>query len=218
MLTDPDQTLLFLITNKSIDRELIQSIDLELIASDNRPPLKSSSDSQIDTSRLAIRLQITDINDNIPRFVLNSGNNGDVSSRMGNSGSSDGGGHVISLEFDEGLPANSHLLTLKAHDPDADAQIRYELALNDGDDDGDSEIERTFRLDPVKGELFLRRKLELDAGRAAKNAWQLSVRARDVASGKYDLALVNLKLNDVNNHAPDVALTFFYVTRYLNVF
>lgn len=122
---------------------------------------------------------------------------------------------MISLEFDEGLPAHSRLLTLKAIDPDseANAQIRYELVVgNEEIDNDDNEIERTFRLDPVKGELYLRRKLELSGGRARK-LWQLSVRARDVASGKYALALVNLKLNDVNNHAPDVALTFFFVSR-----
>lgn len=211
-------------TNKSIDRELVHSIDLEIIASDNRPihvpqsfkPVEMNEQSGVAKSRLPIHLQITDINDNVPRFVMtastgsasSSSSSGETTEQSGVSG----GDQVISLEFDEGLPANSRLLTLKAQDLDADAnaQIRYELVVDDTDTD---DIERTFRLDTIKGELFLRRKLELTAGRA-KKLWQLSVRARDVASGKYALALVNLKLNDVNNHAPEVALTFFLVPRY----
>lgn len=206
-------------SNKSIDRELIQSIDLDLIASDNRPALSTSTDSQqIDASRLAVHIQVTDINDNIPRFIL-SGGSGGASASGGSAGEASsigsGGGHVINVEFDEGLPANSHLLTLKAHDPDvgANAQIRYELVV-DKEYNDDNEIERTFRLDALKGELYLRRKLELAERSMGKNsAWQLSVRARDVASGKYALAIVNLKMNDVNNHAPDVSLSFFFISR-----
>lgn len=208
-------------SNKSIDRELIQSIDLELIASDNRPALSSTStdSQQADaSSRLAVHIQVTDINDNIPRFILSGGGSGGASAsggEAGHSGSGGGGGHVINVEFDEGLPANSHLLTLKAHDPDvgANAQIRYELVV-DKEYNDDNEIERTFRLDALKGELYLRRKLELAERSMGKNsAWQLSVRARDVASGKYALAIVNLKMNDVNNHAPDVSLSFFFISR-----
>ena len=145
------------------------------------------------SSRLAIHLQITDINDNIPRFVQK----------------------IFELEYEEGLAANRHLMTLEAHDPDAgvNGEIRYELVATDSGDAEHGEIGNTFRVDPIKGDLVLRRKLEL-SGIGRKKMWQFSVRARDVGSGKYTMALVNLKITDVNNHKPEISITFFVVPRY----
>lgn len=128
---------------------------------------------------------------------------------------------IFDLEYEEGLDANRHLITLEARDPDAgvNGEIRYELVVDGaGGADADSEIRNTFRVDPVKGDLVLRRKLELAGSGGRKKLWQFSVRARDVGSGKYTMALVNLKITDVNNHKPEIAITFFLVPRYLKIF
>jgi hypothetical protein len=62
VIIDPDQTLLFLYTEKPLDRELTQSIELDVLVSDH---------NKIDLANLAslkVFINVIDINDNEPRF------------------------------------------------------------------------------------------------------------------------------------------------------
>lgn len=98
-----DQDLLFLHSNRPFDRELHQSIELEIVASD-RLDLNTAK-----SSSFKIVLNIADINDNAPRFQS----------------------QVYDLEFDEGLSPNTELIKLKAIDPDQglNGEVRYEFAI-----------------------------------------------------------------------------------------
>jgi hypothetical protein len=204
---DQEQTLLFLCTNKSLDRELVQSIELEVIASDRDPAKRSTRGSSsssssirnvmrssgsveqqdtVNSATLRVLINVADINDNAPKFDT----------------------QVYNLEFDEGLAPNTELLRLSAHDPDAGANgdVRYDFAiLND-------EIRDTFHVHAVTGVLVLKRKLDYDR----KKFWQLSIRATDQSpNAKSSIALVNLRVNDVNNNKPDIALNFFLIVDYV---
>ena len=48
-----------------------------------------------------------------------------------------------------------------------------------------------------------------------KNLWQLSIRASDqspsLGSRKSSIAIVNFKVNDVNNHRPNINVNFFHM-------
>lgn len=180
-----DQTLLFLSTNKSLDRELVQSIELDVIASD-RDIRSRVSQEEAQTAVQKVLINVADMNDNAPRFDT----------------------QVYNLEFDEGLAPNTELLKLNAHDPDLgpNGDVRYEFAiLND-------EIRDTFLIHPVSGSLMLKKKL--DYGK--KKYWQLSIRASDQSPNpKSSIALVNLKVNDINNNKPDIGLNFFLISNFV---
>jgi hypothetical protein len=177
ILIEQDHSLLFLYTNRSIDRELVQSIELEVIARDRPDYLGDGKEAS-----LKITINIADINDNAPKFET----------------------QVYNLEFDEGLASNTELLKLSAYDPDSglNGEIRYEFAImND-------EIKDTFLVHPVHGSLILKKKLDYDR----KKYWQLSIRASDQSQNpKSSIALVNLRVNDVNNNKPEISLNFFLV-------
>lgn len=179
---DHDETLLFLTTNKSIDRELIQSIELSIIAND-RPP---ADKQHLNSASIRVFLNIADINDNAPRF----------------------GSNIYNLEFDEGLEAGTELMKINAYDVDAglNADLRYEFAI-----DGE-EIRQTFAIDSLSGQLKLRKKLDF----AKKNTWQLSIKASDRSlNPKSSIAIVNIRVKDVNNHKPEINVNFFIIPQYI---
>ena len=89
IITDQDQTLLFLYTDKPFDREFVHTIELDVIASDYKQL------NLANTASLKVFINVIDINDNEPRFY----------------------NQVYNLEFDEDLEPNSILFKLKAFDP-----------------------------------------------------------------------------------------------------
>ncbi len=118
---------------------------------------------------------------------------------------------VYSLEFDEGLPELTKLLRLEADDSDEhlNGQVRYELS-----DMAGKEVHENFMVVAETGDLVLRRRLAYNA-RQNTNLWQISVRATDqslsLASRKSGMALVNVRVADVNDHKPEVAVSFFHM-------
>ena len=96
------QDLLFLYSNKPLDREIYQSITLDLIAYDR------VNINEANTAFLRIIINILDINDNAPIFKI----------------------PVYSLEFDEGLAPGTELIQVEATDLDQaqNGQITFELA------------------------------------------------------------------------------------------
>ncbi|RNA44603.1 protocadherin beta-2 [Brachionus plicatilis] len=84
------QDLLFLYSNKPLDREVYQSVTLDLIAFDR------VDINEANTAYLKIIINIIDINDNSPVFKI----------------------PVYSLEFDEGLPSGTELIRVEATDLD----------------------------------------------------------------------------------------------------
>jgi hypothetical protein len=184
ILTDPDQMLLFLYSPKSIDRESIQKIELNVIATDR---LKSNN---VKTGFFKILINIMDINDNSPMFQ----------------------NQVINLEIDEGLPIGSEIIHLKATDLDSglNGQIEYELlaGLND-------EIQEAFVLNSSTGILSLRKSLHFEH----KTFWHLSIKASDksLGSSKSNIALINLRINDINDHKPEINVNFFITSGYIGI-
>lgn len=183
VITDPANMLLFLYTYKPFDRELIQHLVLHVIATDRI--------DKDDAKRgvLTVEINIADINDNAPIFRQK----------------------IYNLEFDEGLLPNTKLIRLEADDSDEglNGQVRYELSEMAG-----REIHENFELVPETGDLILKNKLAYNA-RQNNNLWQISVRATDqslsLVSRKSGMALVNIRVNDVNDHRPEMSMNFFHM-------
>lgn len=183
VITDPANMLLFLYTYKPFDRELIQHLVLHVIATDRI--------DKDDAKRgvLTVEINIADINDNAPIFRQK----------------------IYNLEFDEGLLPNTNLIRLEADDSDEglNGQVRYELSEMAG-----REIHENFELVPETGDLILKNKLAYNA-RQNNNLWQISVRATDqslsLVSRKSGMALVNIRVNDVNDHRPEMSMNFFHM-------
>lgn len=183
VITDPANMLLFLYTYKPFDRELIQNLVLHVIATDRI--------DKDDAKRgvLTVEIHIADINDNAPIFRQK----------------------IYNLEFDEGLLPNTKLIRLEADDSDEglNGQVRYELSEMAG-----REIHQNFELVPETGDLILKSKLAYNA-RQNNNLWQISVRATDqslsLASRKSGMALVNIRVNDINDHRPEMSMNFFHM-------
>jgi hypothetical protein len=242
-VADQDQTLLFLHIDKPFDRELIQSVELEVIASDDHDNRNSNgngngnghaaaSQTLFENSfsdeggekwpdRLLVQLSIVDVNDNTPRFDS----------------------QLYNLEFDEGLAANTELIRLRALDADtgANGEVRYELALLDASAAGGGggsgrgggsgsgggataaaafisaggtnvDLRDTFYVHPISGALMLKKRLDYNK----KKLWQLSIRASDMgAERRSSIAIVNIRINDVNDHAPDISLKLFQSTPFI---
>jgi hypothetical protein len=176
-ITDADHNLLFLHSRKPLDRELIQSLELEIVASDRGLKFEDRF-----SSSLKVFINVADINDNAPRFES----------------------PVYNLEFDEGLEEKTELIQLNAVDPDygRNGEVRYDFAFFN------EEIKDTFCIDPFTGSLALRKRLDF----ARKSFWQLSIKAYDLSqseNSKSSIALVNIRVNDVNNHEPEISVSFF---------
>jgi hypothetical protein len=116
--------------------------------------------------------------------------------------------YVYNLEFDEGLEAGTDLIQLRAHDPDSDVngEIIYEITGSD------SRIYNTFQINPKNGMLSLKKRLDF----STKSMWQLSVKATDqclnLDSRRSSIAIVNLRVNDVNDHKPEINIHFFAIS------
>ena len=176
-ITDADHNLLFLFSRKPLDRELIQSLELEIVASDRGFKFEDRF-----SSSLKVFINVADINDNAPRFES----------------------PVYNLEFDEGLEEKTELIQLKAVDPDygRNGEVRYDFAFFN------EEIKDTFYIDPFTGSLALRKRLDF----AKKSFWQLSIKAYDLSqseNSKSSIAIVNIRVNDINNHEPEISIIFF---------
>jgi len=181
VLTDQSQSLLFLYSPKPLDRELVQSIEVNLIASDR----KNLNEANIGV--LKIFMNIIDINDNSPKFETK----------------------IINLEIDEGLSPGTEIVQLKATDLDygLNGKIQYEFGITS------DEIKETFQLNSTTGMIKLLKTLNFDQ----KNFWHLSVKANDqsMSARKSTNALVNIKVNDVNNHRPEINTNFFLVNGFI---
>lgn len=176
-----DQTLLFLYSPRALDRELVQNIELNVIATDRI----DSNDAK--SGLLKVVINVIDINDNSPKFQ----------------------NQIINLEFDEGLPIDTEIIRLNAIDLDDDlnAKIQYEFTSSNED------IKETFSLNSTTGVLTLIKRLNYDQ----KNYWQLSIRATDqsLSTRKSSIALINLRVNDINNHKPEISLNLFLTSGFI---
>jgi hypothetical protein len=110
------------------------------------------------------------------------------------------------LEFDEDLEPGSVLFKFKAYDPDQgkNGEIKYEFGYLDED------IKETFELNEWSGKLVLRKAFNF----IKKNQWQLSVKATDQSMDsirKSSICIVNIRVNDVNNHYPELDINFFQI-------
>lgn len=183
VITDPANMLIFLYTSQAFDRELMQNVSLDVIATD-----RSGKEDSL-TGVMRVDINVVDINDNAPRFKEK----------------------LYNLEFDEDLPADTELFQLTAYDPDSNlnGQIRYEFTEMVNKD-----ARELFQIDPNSGFLSLKKQLSFDP-RSSKNLWQISVRAVDqslnVGSRKSTIALVNLRVKDINNHRPVIGVNFFHM-------
>ena len=178
VITDPDLTLLFLYSERALDRELTHYLELEVVASD-RGNLQS-------VSSVHIMINVTDINDNAPRFAQQS----------------------YDLLVDEETPEETELARLHATDADfgRNSEIKYELAFVS------DEIKAYFSVDPTNGALILKKKLNFHK----KKQWHLSVRALDqswpATSAKSAIVQVRVRVNDASIHRPEINIHFFDVT------
>ncbi|CAF0819285.1 unnamed protein product [Brachionus calyciflorus] len=171
-----EQDLIFLYTDKSLDRELYQSIELDIIAHDRLNLTNSNK------SFLKVILNITDINDNSPKFER----------------------QEYILEFDENLSPGTELLRLNAIDLDQgqNGLVKYEFKTQNED------IKETFQLDSKTGVLSLKKKLNSNK----KNwNFQIKASDSGFNS-KSSICLVKIMVNDVNNHEPVINLNLFVIT------
>ncbi len=113
---------------------------------------------------------------------------------------------------------NYKLLELKAFDPDlgSNGQVKYEIvsiSSSSGSGNIDQSLKNAFYVDRETGILWLKKPLKLKENQE-KNSWQISVRALDEslsasAPRQSSIALVNIRVNDVNNNEPQISLSFF---------
>ncbi|XP_032882572.1 protocadherin-7 isoform X2 [Amblyraja radiata] len=154
-----------LIVKGALDRELRDSYELRLRASDGgRPPRSSSA---------LLRVLISDVNDNSPRFER----------------------QLYEARLSENSPAGSRILQLRAGDPDIGVNGQVEYAFG-----GASEAaRRLLRLDENSGWLSVLRRID----REEVNQLRFGVLARDRGQPpRTDRATVLLAISDQNDNAP----------------
>ncbi|XP_069781100.1 protocadherin-7b isoform X2 [Narcine bancroftii] len=154
-----------LIVKGALDRELRDSYELRLRASDGgRPPRSSSA---------LLRVLISDVNDNTPRFER----------------------QLYEARLAENSPAGSRILQLRAGDPDTGVNGQVEYAFG-----GASEAaRRLLRLDENSGWLSVLRRID----REEVSQLRFGVLARDRGQPpRTDRATVLLAIGDQNDNAP----------------
>lgn len=154
-----------LIVKGALDREVRDSYELRLRASDGGRPARSSS--------ALLRVLISDVNDNSPRFER----------------------QLYEARLPENSPAGSRILQLRAGDPDIGVNGQVEYAFG-----GASEAaRRLLRLDENSGWLSVLRRID----REEVNQLRFGVLARDRGQPpRTDRATVLLAISDQNDNAP----------------
>lgn len=154
----------------SLDREERSHYDLEVLAVDGGHPPR--------TGTLQIAIEVTDLNDNSPRF--------------------DDGSYEVSLDRD--VPPGTVVTTVHAYDPDEglNGQVRYHLAKKTQVLYG-----RLFFVDAVSGEV--KTKSHLDLG--LRTSYHLFVVAEDLGENPTP-TVTNLivHLRGTNDHAPQISV------------
>ncbi|EDO30364.1 predicted protein [Nematostella vectensis] len=169
------------ISPTGLDRELKDSYDLIINVTDNGSPPNTNSTT--------VHVTILDVNDNTPAFDPNPAQSLAT--------------YVITVDEGPGT-INKTLIDINATDPDADANGKVAYSLS-GDEHG------FFRLDPVTGELSVRKELDRESPQMSRNAqgdgrFLLDITATDqatpISDRKSATVRVSITVRDTNDNSP----------------
>ncbi|XP_048590535.1 protocadherin Fat 4 isoform X2 [Nematostella vectensis] len=169
------------ISPTGLDRELKDSYDLIINVTDNGSPPNTNSTT--------VHVTILDVNDNTPAFDPNPAQSLAT--------------YVITVDEGPGT-INKSLIDINATDPDADANGKVAYSLS-GDEHG------FFRLDPVTGELSVRKELDRESPQMSRNAqgdgrFLLDITATDqatpISDRKSATVRVSITVRDINDNSP----------------
>ncbi|XP_077433219.1 protocadherin gamma-C5-like isoform X5 [Vanacampus margaritifer] len=160
-----------LVLNKSLDREKKAVHNLILTAMDGGNPVKSG------TSK--IRIQVLDVNDNVPSFENN----------------------LYKITVQENSPNGSFVISTKATDIDdgPNGEIEYSLGVHTP-----PLVLALFHIDPVSGDILLKNNLD----REKQSSYRIDISAKDKGFPKMEgHCSVQVDVTDVNDNAPEILLT-----------
>ena len=164
-----DQYTGSLVLQQPLDYERDKSFTLEVTVADQGSP------SLNDTVRL--RLQITDVNDNAPKFPST----------------------AIVRQIQEGLPLNSAVLTMEAHDADSGVNGKVEFSLA-GYEAGSAE---KFRIDPKTGVISTVGDIDREEEDTFKFTVVATDQAQPAASRLSAEKVITIIVEDVNDNSPE---------------
>ncbi|XP_049614964.1 protocadherin-15 isoform X1 [Syngnathus scovelli] len=128
-------------------------------------------------SRQTLSVTVLDVDDNSPVF----------------------GQQTYNVELPENSPKDTLVLKLHAIDADLRSNLTYRIRT----DGSSEEILRLFRLDPITGELFVRKVLDFEALSPSSSSYTFTVEALDTeGTMPPGLASVTVTITDVNDFAP----------------
>ncbi|XP_061822727.1 protocadherin-15-like isoform X2 [Nerophis lumbriciformis] len=128
-------------------------------------------------SRLTLSVTVLDVDDNSPVFSQ----------------------QTYNVNLPENSPKDTVMLQLKAIDADLDSNLTYRIRTNSSN----KEILRLFRVNPISGELSVRKVLDFEALTASNSTYSFIVQVLDSkGSMPPGLASVTVTITDVNDFAP----------------
>ncbi|XP_037117206.1 protocadherin gamma-C5-like isoform X31 [Syngnathus acus] len=160
-----------LVLNKSLDREKKAVHNLILTALDGGNPVKSG------TSK--IRIQVLDVNDNVPLFDHKS--------------------YKISVQ--ENSPNGSFVITTQATDIDdgPNGEVEYSLGIHTP-----PSVLALFHIDPISGDILIKNNLDHEQ----QSSYRIEITAKDKGFPTMEgRCSVHVDVLDVNDNAPEILLT-----------
>ncbi|XP_059936075.1 protocadherin-8 isoform X2 [Mesoplodon densirostris] len=162
------------------DLVLLQELDRESQAAYNLELVAQDGGRPPRSATAALSVRVLDANDHSPAFTQ---------------------GAVAEVELAEDAPVGSLLLDLDAADPDEGPNGDVVFAFGSRTP---PEARRLFRLDPRSGRLTLAGPVDYER----QDTYELDVRAQDRGPGpRAATCKVIVRIRDVNDNAPDIAIT-----------